>query len=323
MPQHDTFMAWTWHEPGEPRSLTLEDHEMRPAEGGEVIVDTRAIGLNPVDWKFIAMESRLWQPGQIPGVDAAGVVIDAGPGVDHLAPGDRIAVHTSLAGPGTFATRLRLPARAVMRLPDGIDFITAAAFPCPVLTAWQAIEKLPVTTGAHLLVSGGSGSVGRIIVQLAKARGFHVIAMSSPERHELLYALGADEAISSPHQLTAPLFAVIDTVNGEHARQLSQHLGANGHVVCVQDRLDGPVAPPFERALSQHEVALGALHMTGTDQDWQALVNAGETLLNQVAEGALSLSDVAVDEFDALPTRLSELKHGPRQAGKLVIRVDG
>lgn len=97
MPQHDTFKAWTWHEPGEPLSLTLEDHEMRPAEAGEVIVDTRAIGLNPVDWKFIAMESRLWQPGQIPGVDAAGVVIDAGPGVDHLAPGDRIAVHTSLA----------------------------------------------------------------------------------------------------------------------------------------------------------------------------------------------------------------------------------
>lgn len=90
----ETFEAWTWSGPGEPEDLKRERLVLEAPGDQEVIVATRAIGLNPVDWKFIAMESALWQAGQIPGVDAAAEVLACSPGVTHLTPGDRIAGHT-------------------------------------------------------------------------------------------------------------------------------------------------------------------------------------------------------------------------------------
>lgn len=317
----ETFEAWTWTGPGEPEALTRERRALEAPGDQEVIVATRAIGLNPVDWKFIAMDSALWQPGQIPGVDAAGEVLACGAGVTHVAPGDRIAVHTTLAGPGSFATHLRLPARAVIPLPETIDWATAAAFPCPALTAWQAIEKLPVKPGKRLMITGASGSVGRWLVQLAAERGFRVIAIASTKRHEALRALGAQEVLETPEALSAPVFAVIDTVNGEHARRMTDHLGANGHIVCVQDRLEAAAAPAFDRALSQHEVALGALHQAGSDADWAELRQAGRTLLERVADGELTLPTPEIDDFAHLPQRLSELKHARVRPLKTVITL--
>ena len=139
--------AWVWQGPGEPEALEQSEVDIGAPGDDEVLVATRAIGLNPVDWKFMAMDSELWQAGQIPGVDASGEVIACGANVSHVSPGDRIAVHTTLAGPGTFSKRLRVPARAVMRLPVTLGFNDAAAFPCPALTAWLAIDKLPVKAG--------------------------------------------------------------------------------------------------------------------------------------------------------------------------------
>ncbi len=308
-----TFDAWTWHQPGEPEGLTRATLTLEPPGSSEVVVATRTIGLNPVDWKFIAMDSALWKPGQIPGVDAAGEVLACGDGVTHLSPGDRVAVHTTLAGPGTFATHLRLPARAVMPLPEGIDWASAAAFPCPGLTAWQAIGKLPTKPAARLLITGASGNVGRWLVQLAARRGFHVIAMASARRHDILRELGADETLETPESLTAPVFAVIDTVSSEHARRMTDAISANGHVVCIQGRLDETVVPPFNRARSQHEVALGALHQTGSNTDWAELRQAGGEILEDVAARNLTLPAPEVDSFAALPRRLAELKgRGPR-----------
>ncbi|MDL2191358.1 alcohol dehydrogenase catalytic domain-containing protein [Cobetia sp. LC6] len=314
--------AWVWQGPGEPEALEQLEVDIGAPGDDEVLVATRAIGLNPVDWKFMAMDSELWQAGQIPGVDASGEVIACGANVRHVSPGDRIAVHTTLAGPGTFSKRLRVPARAVMRLPVTLGFNDAAAFPCPALTAWLAIDKLPVKAGRRLLITGASGSVGRWLIQLARQRDFHVIAAASEKRHADLKALGADETLTDAEQLDAPVYAVIDTVNGDHARKMTRHLGANGHIVCIQDRLEQAAAPAFDRAISQHEVALGALHWAGDDEDWARLVAAGEGLLEAIADGSLNQPAPCIEPFTALPDCLAELKSGERRALKFVITAN-
>ncbi len=102
--------------------------ETRPARG-EILVRNRAIGLNPVDWKFISWGHAAWEWPHIPGVDGAGDIVELGAGVAHLRPGARVAYHNDLIRPGSFAEYTVIPARAVIPLPDALSFEAAAAFP--------------------------------------------------------------------------------------------------------------------------------------------------------------------------------------------------
>lgn len=138
--------AWTWQGERDPAALRLEERAL-PAPGvGEVLVRNEAIGLNPVDWKALGGPSI--RSGHVPGVDGAGVVAAVGEGVPAEWLGRRVAYHGDLRRHGSFAEYTLLPRRVLMRLPDALAFEAAAAFPCPGLTAWRALDKLPVRPGA-------------------------------------------------------------------------------------------------------------------------------------------------------------------------------
>ena len=140
-----------------------------------------AIGLNPVDWKVLGMPG--WRADHVPGVDGAGVVVGVGEGVAAAWLGQPVAYHQSLQRNGSYAQFVNIPARALLRRPSGLDALTAASFPCPGLTAWMALEKLPAGKGHRLLLSGAGGAVGHYLVQLAQERGFAVTTMSHPRHH--------------------------------------------------------------------------------------------------------------------------------------------
>ena len=101
---------------------------------------------------------------------------------------------------------------------------------------------------------------------------------------------------------------MIDTIGAEHAARLASALQANGHLVCIQGRVPQWPCAAFGRALSLHEVALGALHQFGTDAAWVELGAAGEALLARLADGTLKPEALIVDDFDSLPRRLSDLR---------------
>lgn len=109
-----------------------------------VLVKNRAIGLNPVDWKLIAGHLGHFDNNYIPGVDGVGDIIAVGKKVSHLNINSRVAYHTDLRKDGSFSEYTKVNARAVISVPSGLSDIAAAAFPCPVLTAWQAVLKLVV-----------------------------------------------------------------------------------------------------------------------------------------------------------------------------------
>lgn len=324
MPQEQR--AWTWQGSPEPLALVLKQRPLEPAPAHHVRVRNAVIGLNPVDWKVLDGKLSPLKPGQIPGVDASGTVEEIGQGVDPHWQGQRVTFHCSLQDDGSFAEYTTVPARALLRLPSEMDFETAASFPCPALTAWLAINKLPVGARNPLLISGAGGAVGQYLVQLATARGFVISAMAHPRHHEHLQTLGAKECLPGPladdqaWSGERRFFAVIDTVGGDHAARLAESLRANGHLVCVQDRVSGWLCPPFTRTLSMHEVALGALHIWGDDDDWAQLVAAGERMLAEIIAGRLQPETRLVRDFEDLPQFLDELRHRSF-SGKAVVRV--
>lgn len=306
--------AWTWHAGDEPLGLTRETRALPIPAPGEALIRNRAIGLNPVDWKVLG--APFMTPGYVPGVDGAGVVAAVGDGVPPDWLGQRVAYHQNLRRPGSFAEHTSVAVRALMRLPETLEFADAAAFPCPGLTAWLALEKIPGHPGDALLVSGAGGSVGHYLVQIAGARGWTVTAMCHPRHWERLHGLGASACVEGPlpEGQTWPagtegrFHAVIDAVGSSHAARLAPALKANGHLVCIQGRVAEWPSEPFGRALSLHEVALGALHQHGDADDWQRLVHAGSQLLGALAARRIAPEIRVERPFADLPRLLEELR---------------
>lgn len=311
--------AWTWSRAE--RVISLAEQAVPALGPQDVLVKNRASGLNPVDWKCIETDlGDLWPDGQIPGVDGAGVVVAVGDASNSHRLGEAVCYHQSLHRGGSFAEYTAVDARALIRLPQKMGWAEAAAFPCPVMTAWQAIEKVPTQPGAHILITGAAGAVGRSLVQLARARGFKVTALAASKRHSALRALGAELCIESIAQLTQACYAVFDTLSAEHAEQLASRVEANGHLVCIMGRLERAVVPGFSTAVSQHEVALNALHGTGSVAQWQRFTQAGETLIKQLCEGELKGPDIHRARFDQLAAALRECQ-GKRRALKYVVEL--
>lgn len=309
------YPAWQWRQGSDIAGLAAGTIHTAPLAEDDVLVENRVVGLNPVDWKVLG--HLPWDAGHVPGVDGAGVVTAVGRAVSAAWLGRRVAYHQSLMRPGSFAAYTPVKVRALMTVPEGLDFATAASFPCPGLTAWQAMSKLPLSVGDTLLIGGAGGAVGHYLVQLAARRGLQVTTLSHARHWSRLKALGAAHCEPGPlpengllpEKLQRRFHGVIDAVGERHGGQLVPGLRANGHLVCIQDRLSGWPLPAFAMAISMHEVALGALHTWGDDEDWQRLTQAGEAMLAALADGMLLPESHLVRDFAELPDFLDALKH--------------
>lgn len=315
----DAYQAWTWQGGHAPLDLQLQTVKAAPLAAGEVWVRNAAIGLNPVDWKVLGRLDDV-HPGHVLGVDGAGTVVAVGEGVSQGWIGQRVAYHQNLHRHGSFAEYTPIVARALLQLPDAIDFATAASFPCPGLTAWLAIEKIPACPTARLLVSGAGGAVGLYLVQLALARGFEVHALCHQRHWPRLRALGIAQCHDNEALLTdKEFYAVIDSTGPEPAMRLARLLEANGHLVCIQGRVAQWPFAGFEEAISLHEVALGALHRHGSNAAWARLTAAGEAMLTSLAEQTLQPEIQLCREFTALPQLLDELRQRSFSGKPLVL----
>ncbi|MDT0156151.1 NADP-dependent oxidoreductase [Microbacterium sp. ARD32] len=161
-----------------------------------VLVEVRAAGVNPVDWKLMAGGLDAIMPTQfpvIPGWDVSGVVVAVGMDTPEFQVGDEVMAYarTDTVGGGTFAERVTVPVRAVAHKPESLSWEQAAAIPLAGGTALRAIDALGELHARTVLIHGGSGGVGGFAVQIAHARGARVIATASEANHDYLRDLGA------------------------------------------------------------------------------------------------------------------------------------
>lgn len=189
------MQAIRYHEHGGTEVLSIDDIP-RPEPGfDELLVETRAIGINHVDTLF---REGVFTPASlpaIPGSDFAGVVAEVGDGVTGYEVGDR--VHGAGLGgdrQGSYAEYVTVPIDQTAPLPDAVGFLEGAAMSHVGVAAWQAVVHHGQLEPAEAcLIHGGGGGLGHIAVQLAAATGATVITTEAAEEtRRRLEDLGAD-----------------------------------------------------------------------------------------------------------------------------------
>ena len=200
----------------DPESLMDLDVPKPTPAGRELLVEVKAISVNPVDYKIRLRAAPDEQLPRILGWDVAGVVGEVGPEAQLFKRGDEIYYAGSIHRPGGNSEYHVVDERIVGHKPRKLGFAAAAALPLTTLTAWEGLfDRLGISRsgadrGKSLLLIGAAGGVGSIAIQLAKKlAGLHVIATASrPESARWVQELGADAVVDHTGDLAAQMRAL-------------------------------------------------------------------------------------------------------------------
>jgi NADPH2:quinone reductase len=251
-------------------SDSLRDIELpRPsASGRDLLVEVRAVSVNPVDYKVRASAPAPAGAPKVLGWDAAGVVVEAGPEVSLFHAGDEVFYAGSIARPGTNAQFHLVDERIVGHKPRSLGFAEAAALPLTAITAWEALFdridiRKPVPGAAPVvLIVGGAGGVGSIAIQLVRAlTELTVMATASrPETISWVKELGAHHVIDHSRPLAAEVSAIgrgapglvfATTHTADHLKEIVELIAPQGRLALINNEpLD--LAPLMRKSVSIH-----------------------------------------------------------------------
>lgn len=232
------------HEYGAPEVLKLEEVPRPEPQQDEALVRVIASSVNPADPLTLsgkyAREFGTHLP-LIPGYDIAGVVEKTGATVTKLKVGDAVYGYPTFGG--GWADYVAVKEWEVAAKPKSLNFVESAAVPMGALTAWQAlVDVAKLQPGQTILIHGGSGGVGSFAIQIAKARGVHVIATASTANQNLLKELGADVAVDYTktkfEDVAKDVDAVLDPVGGETLARSYDVVKKGGVVMSLVARPD-------------------------------------------------------------------------------------
>jgi NADPH:quinone reductase-like Zn-dependent oxidoreductase len=300
------------HEYGGPEVLKYEDVPRPEPKENEALVRVIAAGVNPVDAlirsgkyaKFFGTTLPL-----IPGYDIAGIVEKTGAKITKLKAGDSIYAYV-LWGGGYAEYAVATEGEATAK-PKSLNYIEAAAVPLAALTAWQAlIDTAKLSAGQTVLIHGGSGGVGSMAIQIAKARGAKVIATASTSNQELLKQLGADVAIDYTktkfEDVAKDVDVVLDSV-GKDTLARSYGVVRKGGIIATL------VAEPDQAELDKHGIRGAAISVKPNASELAEITKLiEEKKIKPVVSQVLPLTE-------AVKAQEQAATHHTR--GKIVLRV--
>lgn len=285
------------HQYGNPEAMIFEEVPSPKPGEGHALVQLDAVGVNFID---IYQRMGLY-PLPLPftpGNEGAGTVLEIGPGVTEVAPGDKVAYCGAI---GSYAGYAVVPSWRLVKIPQGIDPKTAAAAMLQGMTAhYLSHDTYPLKPKDKCLVHAAAGGVGLLLVQMAKQRGARVIAtVSTQEKARLARAAGADEVIlytekdfeSEVKRLTdgSGVQVVYDSV-GQATFDKSLNCLAPRGMLVLYGQASGPV-PPFDPQVLN---ARGSLFLTRPTlahytRNREELLSRANQVLGWAAEGLLSV----------------------------------
>lgn len=252
---------------GPPENLVIEDVEDLEPEAGEAIVDVYAASLNFPDTLQIQGKYQFQPPMPFsPGSEVGGIISKVGSGLQGFAVGDRVMATPSVGG---MAEQVRCPAAGLRKIPDSMDFKTAAGFAMVYTTSYHALkQRAQIKPGETLLVLGASGGVGMAAVELGKLLGARVIAAaSSDEKLAFARQAGPDELLNygdgdlkeKVKALTDGKGAdvIYDPVGGDLFDQATRCINWNGRLLVVGFTSGRIPAYPANLALLKGSAMLG------------------------------------------------------------------
>ncbi|WP_301121871.1 NADP-dependent oxidoreductase [Mycolicibacterium fortuitum] len=201
MTSRPTMRAMVLDEFGGPEVLYAASIDRPSAAPNGVVVHVAYAGVNPADWKnregWLAQFFEYRFPFVL-GFDAAGVIAEVGDGITDLSVGDRVLTASNMGRGerGTYAEYVASDRQRVVKLPDSVSFIEAAAMPTAGCTCWEALFDVGgITEGSSVLINGGAGGMGSYAIQLAATAGAKVAATCGPSNLGYVRDLGAELAI--------------------------------------------------------------------------------------------------------------------------------
>lgn len=299
---------------GGPEVLEVVETERPAPLGAEVLVRVHAASVNPVD---VAVRSGayplLGEPPFAVGWDISGTVEEVGPGARFKVGDEVFGMPFFPRTANGYAEYIAVPSRQVARKPQSIDHVHAAALPLAALTAWQGlVDAAQVSEGQRVLVHRAAGGVGHFAVQIAKARGAHVIGLASAAKHDFVKSLGADEVIdyrtTDYTEVLADLDVVFDS-SSEGTRSLSV-LRPGGTLISIMEHWNQELAAEVEAA-GRHFAGISVEPDYASLEAIAALVDAGR-IRPHVSE-TFPLAEVA---------KAHELVGSGRVQGKVVLTID-
>jgi len=313
----------------EPAELTVRDVPEPETSPGTLGVEVRAAGCNFFDILMARGQYQVKPPFPfVPGAELAGVVRTVGADVQGFAPGDRVLAAVPL---GAFAERAAVPARAAMRMPEGMSFEEGAAFPIVYPTSYAGLVfRSGLQPGENLLVHAAAGGVGIAAVQIGKALGACVIATAGgAEKLDVARRAGADVTIDyassdwveAVKQATKGRGAdvVYDSVGGDVTDGSLKCIAWNGRLLVIGFASGRIPEVKLNRVLLKN-ISLIGLHWGAHAMHEPARI--GETfdaLFGLLAAGKIRPLVYRTYGLDELPDALAAL--GSRRSwGKVIVR---
>ncbi|TXK47932.1 NADP-dependent oxidoreductase [Pontibacter qinzhouensis] len=239
---------------GGPEQLKLSTLAVPEIKEGEVLVRIKAAGVNPVDYAVREGYLKDKLPTVfpvIPGWDVAGVVEERGFSARRFEIGDEVFAYARRPAVqyGTYAEYIVLPESYLAKKPREISWEAAAGIPLVGLTAWQSLFDVgKLQKGQAVLVLGGSGGVGSMAIQLAKAKGATIMAVASEANHAYMQELGADFTVTYKNThvgeavkevIPEGVDLIFDCASGDTLKQSLQALKPSGKVVSILHQGEG------------------------------------------------------------------------------------
>src|ERR671924_1201460 len=226
---------------------------------GKILVNVKASGVNPVDWKIREGYFQQMTPLQFPstlGMDFSGIVKQIGDEDDKSSDfkqGDEVYGQASVfsGGSGAFAELALANAERIAHKPKRLSHVEAAALPLVGVSAWQAlVENIGLSKDQKILIHGGAGGIGSIAIQLAKHLGAYVATTVSTNDKQFVQELGADQVIDYKTEDFEDILhdydAVFDTVGGDtYKRSFKVLKKGSGIIVSMLEQPDSELMNQF------------------------------------------------------------------------------
>ncbi|MBT9432928.1 zinc-binding alcohol dehydrogenase family protein [Candidatus Sodalis endolongispinus] len=266
----------------------------------DLLVEVKAIAVNPVDVKVRAGSTPPKGEARVPGWDAAGIVLGTGARVSRFAVGDRVWYAGDIRRAGSYAERQAVDERLVGPMPASLDFAEAAALPLTAITAWELLfdrlkvqQRDPAAPGA-LLVIGAAGGVGSILLQLARAlTGLTLVATASRDETRRWVRDQGAHAVIDHSQPWAPQLAqqgITDVSNviglnhtASYIPQIIEVLAPEGQLALIDDPQQFDIVPFKSKSISVHWELMftRSLYHTATQERQHALLRRVAWLVDQ------------------------------------------
>jgi NADPH:quinone reductase len=315
---------------GGPEELEAENFDAPPPRDGEVRIRQRAIGVNFIDvylrrgWIPPMLPVSNDTPG-VPGMEAAGTVLDVGPGVSHVMPGDRVAYLGPV--PGSYCSVRCVPAQWVLRLPTAVEDDTAAALLLKGLTADVLLRDLGrVGPGTRLLVHAAAGGVGQLVCAWARRLGARVLGtVSSEEKAQVARAHGCEHVIVTPDYRFADAVqkacggaeVVIDGLGDAAREQNLAALARKGHWISL-GQASGALSPIDPNELVAKSLSFSRPVVFDYVDTRDALAERAGRLWAALADGTLPLPAIERHALDAAADAHARLE-SRRTTGPLIL----